>query len=409
MPASRGRSRSSGSAASIAPSRVVRSAASSRIRVSGVRGAADAVQRRRRVDIVRYRLRRRHARGEPAERRRDLRHRQLFPGAGPSPGSRRRAPDRRERRRPRAAARRRDQPRAVGEHFDERSPDVIGRAMKVNGVTVTIVGVAPRRFAGARTGGSQMRVWLPLSTRSQVQRTTSTLTSYDDARFGLAARLQPGVLAEETGPTVEAIAARASLQATSRHRRVHRRRPADRQQLLSAIGRRGGPRPVSILMFPVLVLLITCTNVSAAARRSRRRAPARDRRAAGARRRPPPHRSTTRDRDRDAGDGRRCAGLFVIWLSSVCSMPAFRTWRSRSTGAVSRSRSALALVAGCCSILAGAARDRLALQEALKDSAGVVVARRTAAVMAGGCPDRLHPACAAGHGRGAAGDALGPA
>ncbi len=36
-------------------------------------------------------------------------------------------------------------------HF-ERSPDVIGRAMKVNGVTVTIVGVAPRRFAGARTG-----------------------------------------------------------------------------------------------------------------------------------------------------------------------------------------------------------------------------------------------------------------
>ena len=31
------------------------------------------------------------ARGEPAERRRDLRHRQLFPGAGSSPGARRRA------------------------------------------------------------------------------------------------------------------------------------------------------------------------------------------------------------------------------------------------------------------------------------------------------------------------------
>ena len=124
-------------------------------------------------------------------------------------------------------------------HF-ERSPDVIGRAMKVNGVTVTIVGVAPRRFAGARTGGSQMRVWLPLSTRPQVQRTTSTLTSYDDARFGLAARLQPGVRADQTGPTVEAIAARAAQQTTvsTGHGRVHRRRPADRQQLLSAIGRR---------------------------------------------------------------------------------------------------------------------------------------------------------------------------
>lgn len=41
-------------------------------------------------------------------------------------------------------------------HFD-RAADVNGRAMKVNGVTVTIVGVAPRRFAGARTGGSQAR------------------------------------------------------------------------------------------------------------------------------------------------------------------------------------------------------------------------------------------------------------
>ena len=98
-------------------------------------------------------------------------------------------------------------------HF-ERSPDVIGRVMKVNGVTVTIVGVAPRRFAGARTGGSQMRVWLPLSTRPQVQRTASTLASYDDARFGLAARLQPGVRADQTRSIVEAIAARAARETT---------------------------------------------------------------------------------------------------------------------------------------------------------------------------------------------------
>ena len=110
------------------------------------------------------------ARGEPAERRRDLRHRQLFPGAGSSPDARRGPPDGRQRRRPDAAACRRDQPRAVGETLRA----LAGRDRphdKVNGVTVTIVGVAPRRFAGARTGRSQMRVWLPLSTRPQVQRT----------------------------------------------------------------------------------------------------------------------------------------------------------------------------------------------------------------------------------------------
>ena len=33
--------------------------------------------------------------------------------------------------------------------------------------------------------------------------------------MGLAARVQPGVRVEETGPTVQAIAARAALQATS--------------------------------------------------------------------------------------------------------------------------------------------------------------------------------------------------
>src|SRR5688572_19495695 len=104
-------------------------------------------------------------------------------------------------------------------HF-ERSPDVIGRAMKVNGVTVTIVGVAPRRFAGARTGGSQMRVWLPLSTRPQLQRTTSSLASYDEARLGLAARLQPGIGAGHTRSIVEAIAARAADQTTEPTRTV---------------------------------------------------------------------------------------------------------------------------------------------------------------------------------------------
>ena len=87
-----------------------------------------------------------------AKRRRDLRHRQLFSGARPSPDTRHRPPGGHRRRRHRAAARRRDQPRAVGEAFRA----VVRRdrpTMKVNGVPVTIVGVAPRRFAGARTGG----------------------------------------------------------------------------------------------------------------------------------------------------------------------------------------------------------------------------------------------------------------
>src|SRR5690606_32024570 len=43
------------------------------------------------------------------------------------------------------------------DRYFDRAPDAIGRTVKVNGFAATIVGVAPRRFAGARTGGSQMR------------------------------------------------------------------------------------------------------------------------------------------------------------------------------------------------------------------------------------------------------------
>ena len=58
----------------------------------------------------------------------------------------------------------------VWERYLGRAPGVVGKTVKVNDVPVTIVGVAPRRFAGARTGGSHVRVWLPLSARPVVQR-----------------------------------------------------------------------------------------------------------------------------------------------------------------------------------------------------------------------------------------------
>ena len=124
-------------------------------------------------------------------------------------------------------------------HF-ERSPDVIGRAMKVNGVTVTIVGVAPRRFAGARTGGSQIRVWLPLSTpsagaargldtrqlRRRPPRPRGTTAARCGRRSGATGR---GGNRRPSGPTDDDHDGQG---------RDHRCRPDARRQLLSAIGQR---------------------------------------------------------------------------------------------------------------------------------------------------------------------------
>ena len=155
----------------------------------------------------------------------------------------------------------------VWERHYNRAPDVVGRTMKVNGVAVTIAGVAPRRFVGARTGGSQIRVWVPLNARPILQRgTASDLTSYDTAVFGLLARLQPGVTPEQTLPTVQAIAARAAREST--------RGRADGRSTDVVVLRAdnyfppSGEEPgiagrVTTVMMPLLILLITCINVSA--------------------------------------------------------------------------------------------------------------------------------------------------
>ena len=265
-------------------------------------------------------------------------------------------------------------------HF-ERSPGVIGRVMKVNGVAVTIVGVAPRRFAGARTGGSQMRVWLPLSTRPQLQRTASTLSSYDDARFGLAARLQPGVRADQTRSIVEAIAARAARETAESTRRVA---STDVVPLIasnyfppSGADEGASAGPFITLMFPVLVLLITCTNVSAllAGLGVARRREIAVRLALGAGRRRVVRQLVTETVMLAMAAG--ALGLFVIWLllrlfdASIPDLAIEIDWRSITL------TFSLALVAGLLFGFAPALHaTRLALQDALKDSAGVVVARR---------------------------------
>jgi predicted permease len=156
----------------------------------------------------------------------------------------------------------------VWDRFFERAPDVVGRTVRVNDVTVTIVGVAPREFAGTRSGGSRVRLWLPLSARAPIQHTNSSaLSNYDSAFFGLAARLQPGIDPGRTIPIVDAIATR-----TARESARWRARPAISTDVVPLLANnyypQSGETPsiagrASSLLIPLLILLIPCTNVSA--------------------------------------------------------------------------------------------------------------------------------------------------
>jgi putative ABC transport system permease protein len=268
-------------------------------------------------------------------------------------------------------------------HFD-RAPDIVGRTLKVNGVPVTIAGVAPRRFVGARTGGSQVRVWVPLGARPVLQRGTSfDLGSYDAATFGIVARLQPGVTPEQTLPTVEAIAARAAREATrmaSGDARSTDVVPLRADNYFPPSGETPGiAGRVITLMIPLIILAITCTNVSAlqAALAVARRREIAVRLSLGASRRRVVRQLVTESVLLAVAAG--AVGLFVVWAlwrlfdSSIPDLQLMLDWRAFAF------TFGIALATGVLFGLSPALHaTRLAVSEGLKDTAsGVVVAARS--------------------------------
>ena len=152
-------------------------------------------------------------------------------------------------------------------HFD-RAPDVIGRTVKLDDHEITIVGVAPPRFSGTAMGGSQIRIWLPLSARTVLHRGSPlAFTSPDSSFLGLAARLRPGVTTGQAQDAVRGVAMRATSSATPRRAALW---SADVAPLLAtnhappAVGSDGGGMGRYFLFAMLaIVLLIPCTNVSA--------------------------------------------------------------------------------------------------------------------------------------------------
>jgi putative ABC transport system permease protein len=146
-----------------------------------------------------------------------------------------------------------------------RSPDVVGRTLRVDGFPILIVGVAPRRFAGVDTRAPLPGLWLPLEVERVLDRVgASSLDRPDSASLSAFARLRPGVSAREAGAVVRTIAARqpavvldgkpAKPSAKIVPLLGYNRSPgAEREMVVGA---------ASLGALTLLILLITCTNVS---------------------------------------------------------------------------------------------------------------------------------------------------
>jgi predicted permease len=260
--------------------------------------------------------------------------------------------------------------------------DVVGRPLKVNDTTVTIVGVAPRRFSGARTGGSLMRVWVPLGARQVLQRATIEPTSYDGAFLGLAARLQPGIQPEQALPTVETIGAR-SMQLMTGPQSAGGRSTDVVPMLAGNYFPPSGETPdtlarASSLIVPLLILLVTCTNVSAllAGLAIARRREIAVRLSLGAARRRIVRQLVTESVLLAVTAG--ALALLIIWIllrfveSNVADVHLVIDWRAVLFTLV------VAMAAGITFGLSPALHGtRVPLSEVLKDSAGGVSAPRS--------------------------------
>jgi putative ABC transport system permease protein len=158
-----------------------------------------------------------------------------------------------------------------------RSEDVSTGAVRLNGVPVRIVGVAPPRFKGTTQTNARHVMWLPLSARAAILGagrsggasgvTTATLTSRDTAIFDGLARLRPGVNPAQASAAVRVVADRAVAQMTPRYdvadSTVY---DADVVLLRGDTGVHISDAPQIATMWIVvttLILLVACTNVSA--------------------------------------------------------------------------------------------------------------------------------------------------
>jgi len=129
-------------------------------------------------------------------------------------------------------------------------PEVVGRAVGLDGRTVTVVGIAPRGFGGATVVSDQ--VWAPVGIRGV------SGTSWS-VRMVPLAKLRPGVSTEQAALVVDALARRIPPGEDATVRSAH----LARLTVVPSHARSGVRTFFAILMgMAILVLLIAAANIA---------------------------------------------------------------------------------------------------------------------------------------------------
>jgi predicted permease len=150
-----------------------------------------------------------------------------------------------------------------------RDPDVIGRVVRVRGVPITVVGVAPAGFFGEEVGASP-DFWVPLTMWGQIVPGRNFLNSAGTSWLRIVGRLKPGVTVPQAEARVTITFRRMLEDIFGPRMPADVRRDIDESTLKltpagqGVSGLRGRfAQPLQLLMAAVtLLLLISCANVA---------------------------------------------------------------------------------------------------------------------------------------------------
>jgi predicted permease len=148
-----------------------------------------------------------------------------------------------------------------------RDPAVVGRTFRLKGTACTIVGVAPRGFAG-ESPGETVDLWMPLSARPDAP--AWVWSGHSTTWLRILARRRPGVSLEQARAGLEPVYGLIRADIAAGTESAEFRAGVLESRLAVADGSRGSSRirdnlsgPLLILMGIVgLVLLVACANVA---------------------------------------------------------------------------------------------------------------------------------------------------
>lgn len=145
-------------------------------------------------------------------------------------------------------------------------PSAVGRTLRINGQSCTVIGVGPKDFLGACPGYFAADVWMPVSVPARLapELADNALEQRDLTMFQVVGRLRPGITADRAEAALDAVA----RQMERDYGGADRERGGRRVLLVPGgkvlpIPKHDRPFFTEVLMVLAgLVLLIACSNVA---------------------------------------------------------------------------------------------------------------------------------------------------